>query len=178
MLPCFGTSAVARALTLRVEKIASQDSTVLLTGESGTGKSLIARMIHYTGPLSEKLFVSINCSTLPHDLVESELFGQEEESLTNVHPKRPGFIEIAHGGTLFLDEMGDMPFEVQSKLLTFLREKIFYRVGGNKPMRAKVRIICATKCNLKKNVGRGVPERPVLQAESSSAEHPAVEGSA
>ncbi len=113
---------------------------VLLTGESGTGRSLVARMIHDSGPLSEKLFVSINCSALPHDLMESELFGQEKRSLANVDPKCPGFIEIAHGGTLFLDEMGDIPPQVQAKLLTFLREKTFCRVGGKKSVHARVRI--------------------------------------
>jgi two-component system response regulator AtoC len=154
-IPFFGISAVARELNRKIEKIASQDATVLLSGENGTGKSLIARMIHYTGPFSEKPFVTVNCSALPPDLVESEVFGHEKGAFTGAHQRRLGRIEVAGEGTLFLDEIGDMPLDLQLKLLTFLKERRFHRVGGTETIHARGRIICATSGDLRRMCDEG-----------------------
>lgn len=145
-----GASSSAKVLLERVEKISQLDSTVLITGESGTGKSLLARMIHEMGPRADKPFVIVSCAALPRDLLEAELFGYERGAFTGAVSGRPGRIEIADGGTLFLDEIGDMALELQPKLLVFLQDRIVQRIGSNKIQNVDVRIISATHQDLQK----------------------------
>ncbi len=141
-------SDVSRHLLNQVTKVAPLDSSVLLTGESGTGKSTLARLIHQHGPRHEGPFVSVNCASLPRDLIEAELFGHSKGAFTGASGDRPGRIEIAHGGTLFLDEIGDLPLELQPKLLTFLQDRTIQRIGSNTVIDVDVRIIAATHQNL------------------------------
>jgi DNA-binding NtrC family response regulator len=132
----------------KIEKLAQLDSTVLLTGESGTGKTTIARMIHERGPRAGQPFVSVNCASLPRDLIEAELFGHVKGAFTGAADDRPGRAEIADGGTLFLDEIGDLPLDLQPKLLTFLQDKTLQRIGSNKVAKVDVRVIAATHQDL------------------------------
>ncbi len=127
-----------------VEKIAPSDLNVLILGESGTGKELIAKAIHQLSSYSAGEFVAINCAAIPENLLESELFGHEKGSFTGAHTQKKGKIEIANGGTLFLDEIGDMPFNLQAKMLRFLQERVIERVGGTKLINVDTRIVCAT----------------------------------
>ncbi|MEM7314176.1 MAG: sigma-54 dependent transcriptional regulator [Planctomycetota bacterium] len=142
------TSKSSQALMKQVHRVASLDSTVLLTGESGTGKSTVARMIHQQGNRSNGPFVSINCASLPRDLIEAELFGHSRGAFTGAISDRPGRAEIAHGGTLFLDEIGDLPLELQPKLLTFLQDRTVQRIGSNTQQVVDVRLITATHHDL------------------------------
>ena len=137
-------SAVAKELLARISKVAGIDANVLITGESGTGKSTIARLLHQRGPRANGPFVAVNCASLPRDLIESELFGHAKGAFTGATNDRPGRTEIADGGTLFLDEIGDLPLELQPKLLTFLQERTVQRVGCNKVRKVDVRVIAAT----------------------------------
>ena len=139
----------------KVRKILHKDVTVLLTGESGTGKELIARLIHYQGKRKDKPFVVINCTTLPENLLESELFGHEKGAFTGATTRKTGKFEFAQGGTVFLDEIGEIPLSLQSKLLRFLQFKEFQRLGGNDTIRVDVRIIAATNRNLEEEVRKG-----------------------
>jgi len=141
-------SVASRRLVNQVARIAERDSTVLITGESGTGKTTIARMIHRHGPRSEHPFVAVNCASLPRDLIESELFGHAKGAFTGAVGERPGRAEIADGGTLFLDEIGDLPLELQPKLLTFLQDRTLQRVGSNEVKSVDVRVIAATHQDL------------------------------
>ena len=141
-------SAAAKALVSKVSKVCQLDSTVLITGESGTGKSTVARMIHQSGVRSKGPFVTINCSSLPRELLEAELFGHTKGAFTGAVGDRPGRAEIADGGTLFLDEIGDMPLELQPKLLTFLQDRTFQRIGSNSVKKVDVRVIAATHQDL------------------------------
>jgi two-component system, NtrC family, response regulator len=127
-----------------VERVAPTSVSVLLLGESGTGKELIARALHDLSPRESKRFVAINCAAIPENLLESELFGHEKGSFTGAHKQVIGKIEMADHGTLFLDEIGDMPMPLQAKLLRFLQERVFERVGGRSEISVDVRIICAT----------------------------------
>ncbi len=127
---------------------AETDTTTLITGETGTGKELVAKAIHYNGPRKKKPLITVNCAAIPEPLLQSELFGHEKGSFTGAHTRRLGRFELAHQGTLFLDEIGDIPFSVQGKLLRFLQEKEIRRLGGDKIMRLNVRIISATNQNL------------------------------
>lgn len=138
----------SRELLKKVEKLSQLDATILLTGESGTGKTTIARMIHERGPRSEQPFVAVNCASLPRDLIEAELFGHVKGAFTGASDDRPGRAEIADGGTLFLDEIGDLPLELQPKLLTFLQDKTLQRIGSNKEIKVDVRVISATHQDL------------------------------
>lgn len=135
-------------LQKRLDVIASHDAAVLITGETGTGKTVLARQIHEQGERRDAPFVSINCAALPRDLLEAELFGHAKGAFTGAIEDRAGRIESAHGGTLFLDEIGDMPIELQPKLLTFLQDKQVQRVGANTNFQADVRIIAATNQDL------------------------------
>jgi PAS domain S-box-containing protein len=136
-----------------VEKVAPTDSSVLIEGESGVGKSILARMIHDASNRREKNFVQLNCGAIPSALMESELFGYEGGSFTGANKKgKPGLVELAEGGTLFLDEIGEMPFDLQVKLLQLVQEKTFVSVGGTKLKKVDIRIISATNKNLKQQI--------------------------
>jgi DNA-binding NtrC family response regulator len=144
------TEAIATA-----KKAANANSTVLLLGESGTGKELFARAIHSWSERKDRPFMPINCVGLSKELLESELFGHEKGSFTGATQLKKGKIEIANGGTVFLDEIGDVAPEIQSKLLRFLQEREFDRVGGSEPIRVDVRIVAATNRNLEAAVKEG-----------------------
>ncbi len=124
-------------------------------GESGTGKELLARAIHALSPRAEAVFVAINCAAIPETLLESELFGFEKGAFTGAVKQTPGKLEIADGGTLFLDEIGDMPLALQAKLLRFLQERTFERIGGRAEIGVDVRIVCATNQNLSEAIQMG-----------------------
>ena len=148
------SSAVMDVLEL-VRKIAPFDVSVLITGESGTGKELVAHAVHDNSPRKKNQFVAVNCTALPENLIESELFGHEKGSFTGAVSSRKGKFEIASGGTLFLDEIGDMGFSVQAKLLRVLETGIYERVGSDQSLKANVRIVAATNKNLKELVEKG-----------------------
>jgi transcriptional regulator with GAF, ATPase, and Fis domain len=150
-----GESAALRHVLGQIVKIAPRDITVLLRGESGTGKELAARAIHRLSPRAKNPWVEVNCAAIPHDLLESELFGHERGAFTGAVKKRMGSFEQAHGGTLFLDEIGDMSLDLQGKLLRVLQEERFQRVGGNKVVEVDVRIIAATNKDLEGMVREG-----------------------
>jgi PAS domain S-box-containing protein len=151
----FRSRAMAQAIATAV-KVADVDSTVLITGDSGTGKELIAKLIHKKGKGVVKPFIKINCAALPEQLLESELFGYEGGAFTGAKKEgKPGLFELAHNGTLFLDEIGDMPLVLQVKLLRAIQEKEIMRVGGSKPVRVNVRIIAATHRDISKMVADG-----------------------
>ncbi len=143
-----GTSAALKAALSRVIKVAATDSTVLLTGETGTGKELVARAIHRRSNRSARAFVSVNCAAIPRDLIASELFGHEKGAFTGATQQRLGRFELANGGTLFLDEVGELPAETQIALLRVLQEHEFERVGGSRRIHADVRVIAATNRDL------------------------------
>ncbi len=150
-LPCFiGESNAIQDVMQVVEKVAkSQDTPVLITGESGTGKELIASAIHYKSPNFRGPFVTLNCPAIPQHLVESELFGYEKGAFSGANPAgKAGLIEMAEGGTLFLDEIGELSPEVQAKLLRFLEDGEFFRVGGTRPKHVATRIVSATNQDL------------------------------
>lgn len=149
-----GQSNTTKEILSSIQRVANLDSTVLLLGESGVGKGLVARTIHYSGPFADQPFVTVSCPTLPRDLLESELFGHEKGAFTGAVQKRVGKIEMAEGGTLFLDEIGDLPLELQPKLLNVLQDREFFRVGSNKAITAKVRVIAATNIDLEEKVRR------------------------
>ena len=138
-----------------IEKVSPTDITVLLLGESGTGKEVLARAIHMMGDRSDKSFIAINCASIPDTLLESELFGYERGAFTGANKKTLGKIETADKGTLFLDEIGDMPLNLQAKLLRFLQERIIERVGGRDEIPVDVRVVCATNQNLDKMIKEG-----------------------
>ena len=150
-----GTSPALQRVLARVAKVAPTDSTVLITGETGTGKELIARAIHKRSPRAARAFVSVNCAAIPRDLIASELFGHEKGAFTGAIQRRLGRFELADGGTLFLDEVGELPAETQVALLRVLQEKEFERMGGNRPIRTDVRVIAATNRDLPSAVAAG-----------------------
>jgi formate hydrogenlyase transcriptional activator len=150
-----GASPPLRAVLSRVSKVAPTDSTVLLTGETGTGKELIARAIHKRSKRASRAFVSVNCSAIPSSLIASELFGHEKGAFTGATQRRLGRFELADEGTLFLDEVGELPAETQITLLRVLQEREFERVGGNRRIRANVRVIAATNRDLEAAIGAG-----------------------
>lgn len=135
-----------------IGRLSHSNITVLINGESGTGKELVARALHRHSPRKEAPFIALNMAAIPHDLIESELFGHEKGAFTGAAQRRVGRFEQAEGGTLFLDEIGDMPAEAQTRLLRVLADSEFYRVGGHTPIKADVRIIAATHQNLEKLV--------------------------
>jgi two-component system, NtrC family, response regulator len=138
-----------------IEKVAPTNATTLLQGESGTGKEVLARAIHSLSARVGKPFVAINCAAIPETLLESELFGFEKGAFTGAVRQTPGKIEVADGGTLFLDEIGDMPLPLQAKLLRFLQERTFERIGGRSEIPVDVRVVCATNKNLKQGMATG-----------------------
>ncbi|MDG1945245.1 MAG: PEP-CTERM-box response regulator transcription factor [Halioglobus sp.] len=139
-----------------IEKIAPSNITTLLLGASGTGKERCAQAIHELSPRSDKSLVAINCAAIPENLLESELFGYEKGAFTGAAKQTPGKIEYAHEGTLFLDEVGDLPMELQAKLLRFLQERVVERIGGRKEIPVDVRILCATHQNLQDLISKGL----------------------
>ncbi len=143
-----GTSPALKAVLSRISKVAPSNSTVLITGETGTGKELVARAIHRRSDRSSRAFVSVNCAAIPRDLIASELFGHEKGAFTGATQQRLGRFELASGGTLFLDEVGELPAETQIALLRVLQEHEFERVGGTRRIRADVRVIAATNRDL------------------------------
>jgi two-component system response regulator AtoC len=150
-----GDSAALREVLGKVEQVAPTNSTVLLRGETGTGKEMVAHAIHINSPREHKPFVRVNCAALAPGILESELFGHEKGSFTGALARRPGRFELADGGTLFLDEVGDLPMEVQIKLLRALQEREFERVGGHETIKVDVRLVSATNRNLEKMIEEG-----------------------
>ena len=150
-----GESPALQAVLARVAKVAPTDSTVLITGETGTGKELIARAIHKRSQRSSRAFVSVNCAAIPTTLIASELFGHERGAFTGALQRRLGRFELAEGGTIFLDEIGELPAETQIALLRVLQEREFERVGGSQPIRADVRVITATNRDLESAIASG-----------------------
>ncbi|HXD31501.1 MAG TPA: PAS domain-containing protein [Pyrinomonadaceae bacterium] len=148
------SDALVQVLNL-VRKVAPTDSTVLITGETGTGKELIARAVHKASKRADRAFVSVNCAAIPQSLVASELFGHEKGAFTGATARRLGRFELAEGGTIFLDEVGELPAETQVALLRVLQEREFERVGGNKSIRANVRVIVATNRDLQAGIAAG-----------------------
>jgi two-component system nitrogen regulation response regulator GlnG len=139
-----------------IGRLSQSSATVLITGESGSGKELVARAVHRHSPRADKPFIAINTAAIPRDLLESELFGHERGAFTGAATQRQGRFEQAEGGTLFLDEIGDMPAELQTRLLRVLSDGHYYRVGGHSPLRTKVRIIAATHQDLEARVSQGL----------------------
>jgi formate hydrogenlyase transcriptional activator len=150
-----GRSSALVAVLQRVSKVAATDSTVLINGETGTGKELVARAVHSVSPRKAKPVIKLNCAALPATLVESELFGHEKGAFTGATARKPGRFELADGGTLFLDEVGELPLEAQAKLLRVLQEREFERVGGTTPVKVDVRVIAATNRDLGRMVKDG-----------------------
>jgi two-component system nitrogen regulation response regulator GlnG len=156
----FGTNIIGEAPAMQevfraIGRLARSNITVLINGESGTGKELVAQALHRHSPRSEAPFIALNMAAIPKELLESELFGHEKGAFTGAHVQRKGRFEQANGGTLFLDEIGDMPIELQTRLLRVLSDGEFFRVGGHSSVKVDVRIIAATHQNLEKLVERG-----------------------
>ena len=151
-----GNCASMRSVLSLVAKVAPTDATVLVTGETGTGKELVARAIHRKSRRSSHAFVTVNCAAVPHDLIASELFGHEKGAFTGAMQRRLGRFELAEGGTLFLDEVGELPVETQIALLRVLQEHEFERVGGTRSMKTNVRVIAATNRNLDAAISAGI----------------------
>src|SRR6266436_1579293 len=150
-----GTSPALKNVLSRISKVAPTDSTVLITGETGTGKELVARAIHRRSDRASRPFVGVNCAAIPRDLIASELFGHEKGAFTGASQQRLGRFELANGGTLFLDEVGELPAETQIALLRVLQEHEFERVGGSRRIRADVRVIAATNRDLQAAISAG-----------------------
>jgi transcriptional regulator with PAS, ATPase and Fis domain len=150
-----GESLPMRALMSLIIKVSPTDSTVLILGESGTGKELVATSIYDQGLRKDKPFIKLNCAAIPEELLESELFGHEKGAFTGATAFKPGKFDMANGGTIFLDEIGDMPLNLQSKILRIIQEREFYRVGGSKTIKVNVRFIASTNKNLETMVKEG-----------------------
>lgn len=138
-----------------VKRVSQAPTNILITGDSGTGKEVIAKSIHYNGPLKDRPFITVNCGAIPENLMESEMFGHKKGSFTGAIADKPGLFEAADGGTLFLDEVGELPLSIQVKLLRALQERIIRRVGATEDMKVEVRIIAATNRNLEDMVQKG-----------------------
>jgi len=149
-----GNSEAMHAVFNLVQRVSQAPTNVLITGESGTGKEVIAKAIHYNGPLKDKPFVTVNCGAIPENLMESEMFGHKKGSFTGAIADKVGLFEVADGGTLFLDEVGELPLSIQVKLLRAIQERIIRRVGATDDMKVEVRIIAATNRNLEDMVAK------------------------
>jgi DNA-binding NtrC family response regulator len=151
-----GTSQAMQQVFRRMEKVVSTDSTILILGASGTGKELVAKAIHFNGRRKDKPFIAINCGAIPGELLESELFGHTKGAFTSAISNKPGKFEVANGGSIFLDEIGDMPLQLQMKLLRVLQEQEIERVGSTKKIKLDVRVISATHVDLMEKVKQGL----------------------
>ena len=150
-----GKSHAIESLISQIRRAAPSDATVLISGENGTGKELVARSIHYQSHRSHRPLIEVNCAAIPEELIESELFGHEKGSFTGAYERRQGKFDQANGGTLFLDEIGDMSFKTQAKVLRIIQEKAFERVGGSRTIHVDVRIIAATNKDLQQEIEMG-----------------------
>ncbi|MBI2027830.1 MAG: sigma-54-dependent Fis family transcriptional regulator [Deltaproteobacteria bacterium] len=150
-----GASSCMVKLYDMIQRVSQTKTNILITGESGTGKELIAKAIHYNGPLKDKPFVTINCGAIPENLMESEMFGHKKGSFTGAISEKTGLFEIANSGTIFLDEVGELPLTIQVKLLRAIQERTFRRVGGTEDISVDVRVICATNKDLELEVAEG-----------------------
>jgi len=153
--PMIGSSPTLNEVRSLVARVARTNAAVLITGESGTGKELVAQQIHAQSLVADGPYVQVNCAAIPHDLIESELFGHEKGAFTGAAARRAGKFEQADGGTLFLDEIGDMDLAVQAKILRALQDGEFQRLGGNETLYARVRVITATNKNLEREAEAG-----------------------
>jgi DNA-binding NtrC family response regulator len=153
--PALGRSVQMRRLFAILDRVAPSEATVLIEGETGTGKGLLAEAIHMASPRRDGPFVVVDCAAIPPSLIESELFGHEKGAFTGAHSRRIGFFETGHTGTVFLDEIGELPLELQSKLLRVLENRVVYRIGTQTPIPIDVRIIAATNRDLRREVNRG-----------------------
>ncbi|HEU5039319.1 MAG TPA: sigma 54-interacting transcriptional regulator, partial [Gemmatimonadales bacterium] len=149
------SAALRRALDQAARVAAHRDLTVLIGGETGTGKELLARAVHYASPRAREPFVEVNCAAIPPSLIESELFGHERGAFTGAVAAKPGLFELAHGGTLFLDEIATLPLDLQPKLLRALETRMIRRVGGQQPRQVDVRVVAATHVDLEQAVRQG-----------------------
>ena len=150
-----GASPQMQTVFAFVRKVATTSAPVLILGENGTGKEMVARALHRRSQQRGGPFVPINCNAIPEHLLESELFGHEKGSFTGAHAQRKGLVETAAGGTIFLDEIGELPASLQVKLLRFLQEKTFQRVGGRQEIQSDARVVAATNVNLQESVASG-----------------------
>jgi|WetSurMetagenome_2_1015567.scaffolds.fasta_scaffold04178_5 two-component system, NtrC family, nitrogen regulation response regulator NtrX len=150
-----GRSPTVESLRAEIQRAAPTNATVLITGENGTGKELVARLLHQLSRRSQRPMVEVNCAAIPEELIESELFGHEKGAFTGAHERRKGKFDSAHEGTLFLDEIGDMSLRTQAKILRIIQEQNFERVGGSRPIQVDVRIVAATNKNLQKEIDAG-----------------------
>lgn len=150
-----GQSSAMQEVFSLIRRVSKTEANILILGESGTGKELVARAIHYNSYHADKPFIAIDCTTIPAELMESELFGHEKGSFTGATERKIGLVEMANGGTIFLDEIGDLDFALQKKLLRFLQEKEFRRVGGKIKIKVDIRLLSATNRNLEKDVEAG-----------------------
>lgn len=151
----FGVSKAMAQIKKKAERIAPTDIPILIRGESGTGKEVIAKYLHMHSLVSDGPFVKVNCAAIPGPLLESELFGYEKGAFTGAIETKPGRVETANGGTLFLDEIGDMAPDLQTKLLHLLQDGTFSRIGGRETLRSRLRILCATNCDLETAIEKG-----------------------
>jgi two-component system response regulator AtoC len=151
----FGRSGAMISIRQKVQKVLGTDVPILIQGENGTGKGLLAQYIHSRSTMSSGAFVKVNCAAIPGALLESELFGYEKGSFTDAHTSKPGYVEMAHGGTLFLDEVADLDLSLQAKVLQLLQDGHFSRIGDKQERRAEIRVICATNRDLRAEIDAG-----------------------
>src|SRR5437879_9796142 len=151
----FGESDTRQSLRTRLDKVAAANVPVLIHGESGTGKDIIARMVHALSPWKSGPFVKVNCPAIPGTLLESELFGYERGAFTGAYGMKPGRVEMAHRGTLFLDEISELDPSLQSKLLQLLQDGQFCRIGAQEDKKVEVRVVCATNRQLEQDIATG-----------------------
>lgn len=150
-----GKSEAIQKVLERVKKVSDTSTTVLISGESGVGKELVAKLIHFQGPRKEKPFIAVHCAALPENLIESELFGYEKGAFTDATERKLGMFDLAKDGTLFLDEIGEMPLSTQAKLLRVIQEREYIRLGGVKVIKTEARLLAATSKDLKEEVKKG-----------------------
>ena len=151
----FGRSEAMISIRQKVHKVVATDVPILIQGENGTGKGLLAQYIHARSAMSSGAFVKVNCAAIPGALLESELFGYEKGAFTDAHTSKPGYVEMAHRGTLFLDEIADLDLSLQAKVLQLLQDGQFSRIGDKQERRAETRVICATNRDLRAEIEAG-----------------------